>query len=863
MENQDKSIKIQPIVDEMRSSYLNYAMSVIVSRALPNVRDGLKPVQRRIIYAMYKMGFHHNKAYKKSARTVGEVIGKYHPHGDSSVYEAMVRLTQDFNVRYCLIDGQGNFGSIDGDSAAAMRYTESRLEKISAELIAEIDRNTSNFRENYDGSTKEPDILPSKVPILLLNGADGIAVGMATKIPPHNLKEVCEALIYLIKEGNVAEESIQIPNYKDDLNCIKDIKSLDPDRFPDFKSEKTAEDLIKIIKGPDFPTGAEIYDQEEILNAYKTGKGRILMRAIARIEEVKGGKFQIVIDEIPFQVNKARLVAKFADLVKNKQIQGISDIRDESNKEGIRIVLDIKREGKPKTILNRLYKYTEMQKAFNANILALVDGEPKVLTLKKALELFIKHRQEVVVKRTEYDLGKSREREHILEGLMIALDHLDEVIQTIRNSKDSEVAKENLIKKFNLSEIQAQAILDMQLRRLAALERQKIEDEYKEIKITIANLLEILTTPQRVLNIISEETTDIKDKFGDKRKTKVNKGKVGEIDEIELIGKEEVIVTISKQGYIKRLKENTYESQKRGGIGKKIMSTKEDDSIKHVLPTNTHDDILFFTSKGRVFKIKVHEIPEVGRTAKGQPIINMINIDQKELITSVLTRNKDGNMLDEDILQEGEEEKENQGVDYKFLLMATKNGVVKKTKISEFERIQSNGIIAIKLKKDDDLIWVRPTTGESEVILTTKHAKSIRFEEKDVKAVGRNSQGVIGIKFKDNSDQIISMDVVRKEEVSLFTISEQGYGKITSLDQYSIQKRGGQGIYAAKISKKTGNLVSSRIIDHPNKDLLILSKDAQAVKTPVKDIPVMNRNTMGVKMIRLRKGDNVAAIAII
>ncbi len=860
----EKGILHKEIIDEMRSSYLNYAMSVIIARALPDAKDGLKPVQRRIIYAMFKLGFLHNKAYKKSARTVGEVIGKYHPHGDTAVYDAMVRLAQNFNVRYLLVDGQGNFGSIDGDSAAAMRYTESRLQKISLELVEEIEKNTVDFRPNYDGSTSEPVTLPSKLPVLLLNGADGIAVGMATKIPPHNLSELADAIIEMIKLGNKSENTeYEIPKYKELIKTKEDLLELNSSRFPKFKTDMNASDLIKIVKGPDFPTGAEIYDQSGTLDAYSTGRGRIMMRAIAEIEETKGGKFKIIISELPYQVNKARLVARIAELVKDKIIQGIYDIRDESSKGEIRVVVYIKRDGKPKSILNRLYKFTEMQKSFNVNMLALVNNEPKVLTLADTLEIFIEHRQEVVIRRTEFELAKLKEREHILEGLMIALDNLDEVIDTIRQSKDSETAKENLIKKFKLSDIQAQAILDMQLRRLAALERQRIQDEYKEIKKLITDLLDILSTPERVLNIISAETLELKEKFGDERRTKVYKGRLGEISEVDLVPAEDVIVTISEQGYIKRIKEISYQVQKRGGVGKKFMTTKEDDTVEHVFSTNTHDDILFFTSKGKVFQLKVYEIPEYGRVAKGKPIINLINIEQDELITSVLTKNKSGFVLDEDVLQEGEKKAEHKGATYNYLIMATEKGIVKKTKLDEFSNIKSNGLIAIKLNSDDSLTWVRPTTGDSEIILITEHGRSIKFHESDVRDTGRATMGVRGIKFKYKDDKVISMDVVRHAELFVLTLSRNGFGKMTNIDQFPTQKRGGQGVFAARTNEKTGLLTTARVLDHPGKEFLIMSEHGQAVKIPTQDLPQRNRQTSGVRLIKLKSEDKVAAATII
>jgi len=853
------------ISEEMRSSYINYAMSVIVARALPDVRDGLKPVQRRILYSMYKLGILPSKSFKKCARTVGDVIGKYHPHGDTSVYDALVRMAQDFSLRYPLINGQGNFGSIDGDGAAAMRYTESKLHKISWELLRELDKNTVDFTPTYDGSYMEPSVLPSAIPTLLLNGADGIAVGMATKIPPHNLGETTDALVEMIQRGNIwepnGEEKVN-KGYYNKIKTTESLKDLPQNRFPLFESDITIDELMEFVPGPDFPTGGSIYNAAEIANAYATGRGRVLMRAKAGIFEARGGRYNIIISEIPYQVNKARLVTKIADLVKNKKIDGISDIRDESNKDGIRVVIEIKRDGKPKTILNKLYKYTEMQKAFNANMVALVNDEPRVLNLKRILELFIKHRQEIVIKRTEFELAKAREREHILEGLMIALANLDDVIETIKKSKDAEVAKTNLIKKFKLSEIQAQAILDMQLRRLAALERQKIEDEYKEIKKRIDELIIILKTPEKVLEIISEELNEVKNKYNDERRTKVYKGGVDEFSEEDLVAAEEVLVTVSEQGYIKRMKQGTYKIQKRGGKGKVGMKTKETDSVSNVFSCNTHDDILFFTSRGRAFQIKVFDIPEFGRTAKGQAIVNLIDIDQSELITSILTRSKEG-ILDEDIIQEGQEKQEKKGKKYDYLFMATKNGLVKKTLISEFENIRSNGLIAVKLANNDELRWVKPTTGKNEVILVTRYGRSIHFSEKDVRDTGRATQGVRGIRFKNKDDEIISMDVVRQDEDFMLTLSENGYGKITKIKEYPLQGRGGQGVFTARLSKKTGNLSGARILDHPDAELLIMSKHGHAVKIPMKELPRRSRQTAGVKLIDLAKEDKAAAIAII
>lgn len=860
---ENKNVAPTGIASEMRKAYINYAMSVIVARALPDVRDGMKPVQRRIIYSMFKQGILPTGGYKKSARTVGDVIAKYHPHGDQAVYDAMVRMAQDFNLRYTLIDGQGNFGSIDGDSAAAMRYTESRLQKISMEMIEGLNKNTVDYVDNYDGNTKEPVLLPAKIPALLLNGADGIAVGMATKIPPHNLGEVIAAIKLSIAKGEAKyEEGVTKPDYNTAVKTSADIDLLPKKRFPIFTTAIELEELLKVMPGPDFPTGAEIYDKEAIAEVYATGRGRVVMRAVAKIEEMKGGKYQIIITEIPYQVNKARLVAKIADLVRDKKIIGISDIRDESNREGMRIVVEIKRDGKPKTILNKLFKFTEMQKSFNANMLALVDGEPKVITFREYIEAYISHRQEIIIRENEFDLAKSREREHILEGLMIALDNLDEVIKTIRESKDADVARDNLMQRFKLSEIQAQAILDMQLRRLAALERQKIEDEYKEIKLKIADLIDLLSKPTRVITIINEQLSEIANKYADKRRTKVFKNKVGEFNEEDLVAKEEVIVTVSERGYIKRMKADTYQLQNRGGVGKKGMTTRDDDAISHLFFCSTHDDIMFFTNKGRVFIQKVYEIPEFGRAAKGQAVINLINIDQDELVTSILTRSIKGKFIDEDQSQENEQKELVAKPDYQFLFMATKQGTVKKTLLSEYENIRSNGLIAIKLAAGDELTWVRPTRGEQEIILVSKHGKSIRFKESDVRETGRASMGVRGIKLKEG-DHVIAADVVRINEVFLLTISENGFGKTSKLDQFATQGRGGQGIFAARTNDKTGPLAAARLLDHPHMDLLIMSSSGQAVRIKTDELPERNRQTAGVRLIRLKGDDKVAAIAIV
>ncbi len=848
-------VKEAEIVDELRVSYINYAMSVIVSRALPDVRDGLKPVQRRILYAMHDTGVRPGTSFKKVAKISGEVMGKYHPHGNAAIEDALVRMAQDWNLRYPLVQGQGNFGSIDGDQHAAARYIEARLHKNSDAMLSDLDKRTVDFGDNYDGEESEPLVLPNLLPNLILNGAEGIAVGMATKIPPHNLNEVTDSLIESIQKGKSSYEGTKL-DYDKTIRTQSDIDNLPKDRFPTFDSEIEIKDILEYIQGPDFPTGAEIYDSSEINKVYETGRGRVVMRAISKIEESKSGRFSIVITEIPYQVNKTRLQTKIAQLVKDGKVTGISDIKDLSSRGEIRLVVELKRDAKPKIVQNKLYKFTEMQKAFNANMLALVDGEPQLLNIKQILINFLNHRQQVLIRRNEYELAKKREREHILEGLLIAIDNIDEVIQTIRSSKDVETAKESLIKKFELSEIQAQAILDMQLRRLAALERQKLEEEYKQIQKEILEILKLLANPQIVMDAIAVELKELKDKLGDERKTKVKKGKVGEWSEEDLVAKEDVFVTISEQGYIKRIKDNSYQTQGRGGVGKKAMNTKDDDAVRHVFSCTTHDMILIFTNLGRVYSLKVHEIPEYStRSARGVPIINLISISQGEVPTSVLTRSIEGGIIDEDISQENEQKLENQGKGYKYLFMATRQGIVKKTEIEAFDSIRSNGLIGINLDNGDELVWVKPTNGKDLVMLVTKQGKSITFNEEDVRDTGRATRGVKGINLKEGNE-VIAMDVIRRIENQLLTISENGYGKVTLLDQFPTQNRGGSGVFAAQVNKKTGNLAVARIIDHPDQDLLMMSSDGQAVRVPTKQLPERNRQTQGVRMMKLKGSDS-------
>lgn len=859
-----KDVKEQDIVEEMTSSYINYAMSVIVSRALPDVRDGLKPVQRRVLYSMAEAGVKPGTSFKKVAKIVGEVMGKYHPHGDASIQDALVRLAQDWNLRYPLVEGQGNFGSIDGDPHAAMRYIEARLDKNSNPLLQDLDQRTVDFAENYDGNETEPTVLPVILPNLLVNGGEGIAVGMATKIPPHNLGEVVDAITQMLKNGKSEYNETNVaPDYNEVVRKEEDLKDLPANRFPAFNTTSDIQSLLKEIQGPDFPTGAVMYDIAEITKVYETGRGRILQRAITQIEEVKGGKFQIIVTELPYQVNKQRLIAKIAQLVKDGKLKGISDIKDLSNRKGIRVVIELKRDAKPKSVENRLFKFTELQKAFNANMVTLVDGEPQLLNLKQILTNFVKHRQVVVIRRNEYQLAKNREREHILEGLMIALDHLDEVIETIRNSADADTARTALMEKFELSQIQAQAILDMQLRRLAALERQKIEEEYKQVLKTIEDILKLLASPESILKVIAAELKDLKEKYGDDRRTRLIKGKVGEINEADLIAKEDVIVTVSEQGYIKRFKNTTYQAQGRGGVGKKAMVTKDGDAVRHVFSCDTHAEILCFTNRGRVFALRVYEVPEYNsRSAKGVPIINLINIEQGELVTSILTRNADGNIMDEDSLQENERSSEHEGKAYKYLFMATKNGTVKKTKIEEFMNIRSNGLTSINLDSGDELIWVKPTKGDNYLMLVTKLGKSIHFSEDDVRDTGRATRGVKGISLK-GEDAVISMDVIRDKENMLLTITEKGFGKVTKLEQFNSQNRGGGGIFAHRVTAKTGPLAVARVLDHPDLELLIMSAQGQAVRVPTRELPERNRQTSGVTMMKVKGEDQVVAIAII
>ena len=853
--------KVRPaqIIEEMEKSYLDYAMSVIVARALPDVRDGLKPVHRRILYAMHQMGLTHSSNFTKSAKVVGEVLGKYHPHGDMAVYDALVRMAQNFSLRYPLIRGQGNFGSVDGDPPAAMRYTEVKLASISAFMLSDIEKETVETLDNFDATLKEPVFLPALLPNLLLMGSEGIAVGMATKIPPHNLSEVVDAIVTAIKKGKVVfeekaqEASTDFVIKKINLVASGQNEKGDAKILPtqvSFESDITIAELINIVPGPDFPTGGAIYDAASLEEVYATGRGKIIVRGIAEITEGAKGKQQIIISEIPYQVNKSELVKKIAELVKDKKLVGIADLRDESDKDGMRVAVDLKRDARPKSILNNLYKHTRLQSSFPANFVALVDGTPHTLNLKQILVEYIKHRQKIITRRTIFELTAAKRRAHILEGLKIALDNLDEVIATIRKSRTQDDAKANLIKKFGLTDIQATAILDMQLRRLAALEREKIEKEYEEMKKLIDRLTAILRNPNKVLDIIVNELTQLKEKFGDKRLTKIYKQRIGEFSEEDLIAKEDTIITVTKTGYIKRVPRGTYKAQRRGGKGVVGMTTKEADEIEHILSASTHDVILFFTNKGRVFGTKAWEIPETSRQAKGHAIVNLINIEQGETIMSVLPVTEAG----------------------KNLIMSTAKGVVKKTLSSQFKNLRSSGLIAIKLDPDDSLVSVRETSGDDHIFLLTKKGKSIRFPEANTRPMGRATSGMRGIKL-EKDDAMIAMEVFSGKEAKvsdkrrkvfrdILTISEHGLGKRTPIHLFPVQRRAGKGVKAAVVNPKTGNLVAAQMVTPEVDQIVVTSKFGQIIKLPIKNIPKLGRATQGVILMRFTdKTDGVAGVA--
>ncbi|MBU5673734.1 DNA gyrase subunit A [Paenibacillus brevis] len=797
--------KMSQIIDrdinvEMRESFMDYAMSIIVSRALPDVRDGLKPVHRRILYAMNELGMHPDKPFKKSARIVGEVIGKYHPHGDSAVYETMVRMAQDFSMRYMLVDGHGNFGSIDGDFAAAMRYTEARLSKIAMEMLRDINKETIDFMPNYDGEEQEPVVLPARYPNLLVNGVSGIAVGMATNIPPHNLGEVIDGVQAMIENP--------------------DIDSLD---------------LMDYIKGPDFPTAGYIIGRTGIRQAYTTGRGSITMRAKTTIEE-HNNKARIIVDELPYQVNKARLVEKIAELVREKRIDGITDLRDESDRNGMRVVIELRRDVNPNVVLNNLYKHTALQSTFGINMLAIVNNEPKILTLKEVLQHYLQHQVEVIRRRTEFELKKAEARAHILEGLRIALDYLDEVIALIRASQTTEIARNGLMERFGLSYEQAQAILDMRLQRLTGLEREKIENEYQELLAKIAEYREILANESLVLQIISEELQEIRDRFSDDRRTEIIVGEESILDE-DLIPQEEVVITITHTGYIKRLPLTTYRSQKRGGRGVIGMDTKDNDFVEHLFVTNSHHYLMFFTDRGKAYRLKAYEIPELGRTARGTPIINLIQIEQGETVNAVIPVER----FDED----------------KYLFFATRSGVVKKTPIEDYINIRKGGLIAVHLREDDTLIDVKLTDGQQEVIMGTAQGMSIRFSESDVRSMGRAATGVKGITL-DSNDQVIAMDVIVPEQ-DILIVTTNGYGKRTPASEYRIQSRGGKGIKTINVTGKNGAVVSLKVVKD-DEDLMIITSSGTLIRTSMSGISTMGRNTQGVKLISIREDDSVATV---
>ncbi|MDY0236034.1 MAG: DNA gyrase subunit A [Gudongella sp.] len=801
MENErDKLIDIN-IKDEMKTSYLDYAMSVIVSRALPDVRDGLKPVHRRILYAMDELNMPPDKPHRKSARVVGDVLGKYHPHGDSSVYGAMVRLAQDFNTRYLLVDGHGNFGSVDGDSAAAMRYTEARLTKIAMEMMRDIGKETVDYKPNFDESLMEPIVLPSRFPNLLVNGSSGIAVGMATNMPPHNLREVIEGIDLMIDNPDV-----------------------------------TIEELSKVIKGPDFPTGANIMGKEGIRRAFKTGRGKIRMRAVAEIEESSRGKHSIIVTEIPYQVNKARLIEKIAEYVRDKKLEGISDLRDESDREGMRIVIEVRRDANPKVVLNNLYKHTQLQSTFGIINLALVDGQPKVLNLKQIIYYYLEHQKEIITRRTQYDLKKAEARAHIVEGLRIALDNIDRIIKIIRGSSDDQSAKDALIKEFKLSEIQAQAILDMRLKRLTNLESDKLNEEYEALIKQINWFKEILSSERVVLNIIKEELLEIKDKYGDMRRTRIMFS-ADEINMEDMIEDEDVVITLTHFGYIKRMPEGTYRPQKRGGRGVIALSKRDEDFVEDLYITSTHSTILFFTSKGRVFSLKAYEIPEASRTARGTAIVNLLSLNPDERVSAIIPLYKHN--------PEG------------YLVMATRDGTVKKTALDQFDNIRKTGIIGISLRDDDELISVRLTDGEQDLILVTLKGMAIRFKEADVRDMGRTAMGVKGISLK-KEDLVVAMEIVEKDKF-LLVISEKGFGKRTLLDEYKTQNRGGKGLITYSIKEKTGDIVSAKVISDQD-EVMIISLNGTIIRLGIKDISIMGRSTQGVTLMRM-KDDKVVAVA--
>ncbi len=803
-----RSLEHRTVEDVMEDSFLRYSMSVIIDRALPDVRDGLKPVHRRILYTMGEQGLRPGGKFAKSARIAGEVMGKYHPHGDSSIYDSMVRLAQDWVMRYPLVQGQGNFGSMDGDPAAASRYTEARLGRPGNELLTDLDKETVDFRDNYDGSEQEPVVLPAKLPNLLLNGQVGIAVGMATSIPTHNLGELVDATVHLIDNP-----------------------------------EATVDDLLKYVKGPDFPTGAVVYGGEPMRQAYLTGKGSVMIRAVANIEETKKGRHQIVVTEMPYAVNKATLIEKIADLVKDKKLLTISDLRDESARGNVRVVIELKKDAYPKKVLNQLYKLTSLQTAFHYNMLALVDGiQPRILGLHDILSEFIKHRQQVVRRRTEYELRKAKERAHILEGYKIALDNIDEVIKTIRASKTQDEAEVALIAKFKLSEIQAKAILAMQLRRLTGLERQAIEDELKELHELITKLEGILADEKEILNIIKNELVEMKEKYGDERRTKIINHELGKFSDEELIPEEDTVVLLTTENYIKRTLVSEYRRQNRGGKGKRGMTTKEEDVIAQLVPANTHDWLLFFTNKGRVFRLKAYEVPAASLAAKGVAAVNLLQLQPEEKITSIINHAKDAD-------------------DSGYLFMATTKGTVKKTPIKDYANIRTNGLITINLDAGDELRWIKQTTGKNDVIISTSAGQAVRFNEEECRPMGRAARGVRGVRLRPN-DTVVGMDIATTDDQTLLVISQQGYGKITKVANFPSHKRGGVGIKAAVVTGKTGPIITVQTLEADANEALLISQNGQTIRVALKDIPTLGRTTQGVRIMRLGDGDAVSSIGI-
>ena len=804
-EYNEGTIVDREIVEEMKTAYIDYAMSVIVQRALPDVRDGLKPVHRRILYTMYEDGLTKDKPYRKSATTVGDVLGRYHPHGDSSVYDAMVRLAQNFTMRYPLVDGHGNFGSIDGDGAAAYRYTEARMSKISETMLADIEKNTVKFMPNFDGIRQEPTVLPTRLPALLVNGSSGIAVGMATNIPPHNLTEILNAVIKLIDEDQVSDE-----------------------------------ELLKIVKGPDFPTGGLILGREGIREAYLTGTGKIMMRGEAEIEEMSGNRQKIIIKSLPYQVNKANLIIAINQLARDKKIEGISEVRDESDREEmVRVVIELKRDTNAQIVLNKLYKYTQLQLSFGAIMLALVNGEPKILTLRQCLEHFIEHRKEVIIKRTEFELDKALARAHILEGLRIAIDNIDEVIKVIRGSYDD--PKEQLMKRFGLDDIQAQSILDMRLKTLSGLQREKIEEEYQNLLKLIENLRAILADEKLVFNLIKEESLEMIEKYGDERLTKIVKAE-GELEDEDLIDDENSIITLTHFGYIKRMPVDTYKSQRRGGKGISGLTTREDDFVKQIFNASTHDIILFFTNKGKLYKLRGFDIPEAGRTAKGTAIVNLLQLDPGEKIAAVIPLKS--------------------FADAEYLIMNTKKGLVKKTPLNEYNTDRKTGLIAITLKDEDELIDVRLSNGKNNIVLVTKKGLCITFNEEDVRPVGRTAQGVLGIRVLDD-DEVIGMETITEnKDNTLLAITENGFGKRTELDEYRVQTRGGKGVITYKITSKTGDIVGVRIANE-NQDVMMITDKGTLIRIGVKEVSILGRATQGVTLMRTNDGGKVVSIETI